>query len=75
MKSLAMRKLIRPQPGKVSTHVSTISFTTPKLMAESRLVAPTPMIAVVLVCVVLTGMPKTEDNKRQKAPAIYAEKP
>ena len=45
-----------PQPGKVSIHVRTISLTTPKSIADKRLTAPTPIIAVVLVCVVLTGM-------------------
>ena len=29
MNSLAMTKLMSPQPGKVNTQVSTMSFTTP----------------------------------------------
>ena len=33
MNSLAITKLIRPQPGKVNTQVSIMSLTTPKLMA------------------------------------------
>ena len=32
---LAMTKLMSPHPGKVNTQVSIMSFTTPKLMAES----------------------------------------
>ena len=51
MNSFAIIKLISPQPGKVNTQVSTMSFTTPKLMAERRFTAPTPIMAVVLVCV------------------------
>ena len=59
MNSLAITKLMRPQPGKVNTQVSIMSRTTPKLMAERRRTAPTPMMALVLVCVVETGMPST----------------
>ena len=57
------------------TQVNTISFTTPQLTEESRLAAPTPMIAVVLVWVVLTGIPDTEDTNRQAAAPRSAEKP
>ena len=46
----------KPQPGKVSTHARVISPTIFQLTAEIRLEAPTPMMAVVLVWVVLTGM-------------------
>ena len=73
--SLTIQKLIIAHPGKVRTHVSTISFTTPRLIAESLFVAPTPMIAVVFVCVVLTGIPRTEERSRQDAAARSAEKP
>ena len=66
---------MRPQPGNVMIQVMTISLTTPKLMAESRFTAPTPMMAVVLVWVVLTGIPNREKPSRQAAPAISAEKP
>ena len=38
-----------PHPGKVSTQVRTISFTVPQFTEDSRLEAPTPMMAVVLV--------------------------
>src|SRR5699024_496057 len=72
---LAITKLINPQPGNVKIQVSIISFTTPKLMAESRLTAPTPMIALVLVWVVDTGIPVTLASSRQKAPARSAENP
>ena len=39
---LAMTKLMSPHPGKVNTQVSIMSFTTPKLMAESRSPSPHP---------------------------------
>ena len=42
MNSLAITKLMRPQPGKVNTQVSIMSRTTPKLMADRRRTAPTP---------------------------------
>ena len=44
--------------GIVRTHAQTICRATPQRTADSRRVAPTPMIAPVIVCVVLTGMPK-----------------
>ena len=75
MKSFAMTKPIRPQPGKVSSQVMPISLTTEKLMAERRLTAPTPMMAVVLAWVVETGMPKTELISRLTEAARSAEKP
>ena len=57
MNIFAITKLMRPQPGKVKIQVSSISFTTPKLMAEIRFTAPTPMMALVFVWVVDTGIP------------------
>ena len=57
MNSLAMTKLMSPQAGKVKNQVNIMSLTTPKLMAERRLTAPTPMMAQVLMCVEDTGMP------------------
>ena len=65
----------RPHPGKVSTHASAISFTTLQFTAEILFAAPTPMIDVVLVCVVETGMPVVEARKRQIAAAISDAKP
>ncbi len=37
-----MTKLMSPQAGKVKNQVNIMSLTTPKLMAERRLTAPTP---------------------------------
>ena len=41
----------------MSTQAHTMRPATPHLTAESRRVAPTPMMAPVIVCVVETGMP------------------
>ena len=72
---LAMTKLMSPHPGKVNTQVSIMSFTTPKLMAESRFTAPTPMMALVLVWVVDTGIPNRLESSRQAAAARSAANP
>ena len=75
MNNFVIKKPMIPQPGKVSIHVRTISLTTPKSIADKRLTAPTPIIAVVLVCVVETGMPHTELMIKHSEAAISAEKP
>ena len=75
MKSFAIRKLIKPQPGNVNIQVSIISLTTEKLIALSRLDAPTPIIALVFVCVVDTGMPNTDEKRRHSEAAASALKP
>ena len=59
----------------VKTQAANISLTIPQFTEESLLAAPTPMIAVVFVWVVLTGIPKTDEAKRQTAPAASAENP
>ena len=46
------------QAGKVIIQVITIFLAIPHLTAERRLVAPTPIIAVLAQCVVLTGIPR-----------------
>ena len=75
MNSLVIKKPTSPHPGKVNSQVSTISFTTPKLIAETRFTAPTPMIEVVFAWVVETGRLNIEQNKSEIAAAISAEKP
>jgi len=53
-----------------------IRFTvTPQRTALNRLVAPTPIMAPVIVCVVLTGAPKLAAVKRVMAPAVSAHTP
>ena len=71
----AIAKLISPQPGNVKIHVSIMSFTIPKLMAEILFTAPTPIIALVFVWVVDTGIPNRLEKRRHIAPARSAEKP
>ena len=73
--SFVIRKPTSPHPGKVSTQVSTISLTTPKLMADTRLTAPTPIIDVVFAWVVETGSPNTEQKTSESEEAMSAEKP
>jgi hypothetical protein len=45
------------------------------LTTEKRLVAPTPKIAPVIVCVVETGIPAQVTAKRVIAPAVSAQNP
>ena len=73
--SFVTKKASNPHPGKVKIHVMTISFTTPKLIADTLLPAPTPIIEVVFTWVVDTGRPNTEQNTSEIAEAISAEKP
>ena len=63
------------QAGKVSTHVVTIWRLTDQFTAESRRVAPTPMIAVPMVWVVDSGTPKREASKIAVLAAVSAAKP
>src|ERR1700741_4629049 len=46
-----------PAPGIVTTQAQIMWRVTPQRTAERRWDAPTPRIAPVIVCVVLTGMP------------------
>lgn len=48
---------------------------TPQRTAERRLVAPTPIIEPVMVCVVLTGILRFSVRKRVIAPAVSAATP
>ncbi len=50
------------QTGNVKIHALIISPATPQRTAEKRRDAPTPMIAVLIVWVVLTGMPSSLAN-------------
>src|SRR5207248_8457372 len=45
------------------------------ISAERRCAAPTPEMAPVMVCVVLTGMPKCEAMNSVMAPLVSAQKP
>ena len=65
----------RPQAGKVKIQVHTIFRAIPHLTAERRLVAPTPIIAVLMQCVVLTGIPKCEATSMTLAAETLAANP
>ena len=61
--------------GMVSTHAHTICPATPQRTADNRLIDPTPMIAPVMVCVVLTGTPRWVAVNSEIAPAVSAANP
>src|SRR5207247_10586973 len=61
--------------GIVATQAHTILPATPQRTAEKRCTAPTPVIAPVMVCVVLTGIPKCDETNSVIAPAVSAQKP
>ena len=48
---------IKADAGMVKTQAQMTVRATPQRTADKRRVAPTPTIAPVIVCVVLTGMP------------------
>src|SRR5688572_33485217 len=64
-----------PDAGIVRTHAQTILPAIPHLTALSRLVAPTPTMAPVIVWVVLTGIPRLVAMIMLMAPAPSAQKP
>ena len=59
----------------VKIHAHTMRRAIPQRTADNRLVAPTPTIAPVIVCVVLTGMPASEAENKVIAPAVSAQNP
>jgi hypothetical protein len=61
--------------GIVSTQAHTIRPAMPQRTAESRLAAPTPTIAPVIVWVVLTGMPIADAMNTAAAPPVSAQTP
>ena len=71
----AVKKPISPQPGNVHSQAKSISRAVCQWTWLSGLAAPTPRIAAVLVCVVLTGTPKTVGSSRQSEAARSVAKP
>src|SRR2546430_17356715 len=61
--------------GNVSTHATRMFRATPQRTADSRFVAPTPMIAEVIVCVVEIGQPSWEATKSTVLAVVSAAKP
>src|SRR6266487_157758 len=64
-----------PAAGIVRIQAQTMRPAIPHLTADSRLVAPTPTIAPVIVCVVDTGVPVSVTYARVSAAAVSAQKP
>jgi len=75
MNNFAIKKPINPHPGKVSTQVSTMSRTIFQRIDDTRFAAPTPMIAVVFMCVVLTGIPNQDEHNNPMVAAISEANP
>src|SRR4029453_9806748 len=61
--------------GIVKTHAHTIRPAMPQGTADKRRMEPTPIIAPVMVCVVLTGTPRCVAVNNEIAPAVSAAKP
>src|SRR4051812_39111583 len=61
--------------GMVRIHAHIRLTVTPQRTAERRLVAPTPIIEPVMVCVVLTGIPRDSVRYSVIAPAVSAATP
>ena len=61
--------------GMVMTHAQTMRPANPQRTADKRLVAPTPTMAPVMVCVVLTGIPANAVPINIAAPALSAQNP
>ena len=66
---------IKAAIGIVNIQAHTILRATPHLTADNLRVAPTPMIAPVIVCVVDTGMPANVAPNSVTAPAVSAQNP
>ena len=73
---LKKRAAISAETGTVKIHAHKIFAAIPHFKLEKLVVtAPTPMIAVAIVCVVDTGIPPQVAKNRVKAPPDSAEKP
>ncbi len=63
------------EAGIVNIQAVTILPAIPQRTAESRRVAPTPMIAPAMVWVVLTGIPNSAVPSNTIEPPVSAQKP
>ncbi len=61
--------------GKVIIQAVTILPAIPQRTADSRRVAPTPIIDVLMQWVVLTGIPRNEATSITEAAEVWAIKP
>jgi len=66
---------IPAEQGIVNIHAQTICPATPHRTAVMRFSDPTPVMAPVMVCVVLTGIPKNVDTNNVMAAPVSAQKP
>lgn len=65
----------KPLTGMVSIQAQRRFTVTPQRTADKRLVAPTPMMDPVIVCVVETGIPICPVKNKVNAPAVSAATP
>jgi hypothetical protein len=63
------------EAGIVKIQAQTMRVATPQRTAERRCVLPTPTIAPVMVCVVLTGIPARAVPNSVMAQAVSAQNP
>lgn len=61
--------------GIVIIHAHNRLMVTPQCTAVARFITPAPIMAPVMVCVVLTGMPHMLVTNKVNAPAVSALKP
>ena len=64
-----------PETGIVKIQAQIMVPATPQRTADSLFVDPTPIIAPLIVCVVLTGMPAIDAPMMDRAAAVSAQKP
>jgi hypothetical protein len=72
---MTVSQLTAPQMGKVRIQAETISPVTPQRTAENRRADATPIMDVLIVCVVLSGIPSRDASSIVLAAAISAAKP
>ena len=78
--NIKQNSLLKAHPGatvvgSVKIQESTISRATPQRTLENLRATPAPTVDEVIICVVETGMPKTEANCNPQAAEVSAAKP
>ena len=79
-KNMEPKSFIKSHPratvaGSVKIQENTISTATPQRTLENLRATPAPTIDEVIICVVETGMPRTEANCKPQAEEVSAAKP
>ena len=72
---MRVKAAITALAGIVIIHAYIIRRPIPHLTADSRLDAPTPIIAPEIACVVLTGIPSQAIIAKMTPPPVSAQKP